>query len=782
MLSKNLERSIRKALSLAREYGHEYATIEHLLVVLTDDPDAKSAMFGCSIDVEQLQQEMSGFLKKTAAKTSVPELKKIRPTAGLQRVVHRASIYVHAAGKKEVNGSNVLAEIFTESDSHAALSLVKQNITRLDVLNYISYGVDLIRYDAFGLSKHKNADAAPKAASNNFEPEEYNNNSRGSSSTAAKKSHKEAESALTNYCINLNRLAKEDKIDILIGREKEIERTIEILCRRTKNNPIYVGEPGVGKTAIAEGLALKIVSGQVPPMLKNAVIYSLDLGSLVSGTRYRGDFEERVKSVVKEIQKLPSAIIFIDEIHNIMGAGSTIGGSLDAANLLKPALARGTLRCIGSTTFKEYHTYFEKDFALVRRFQKIVIEEPNVEHTIKILKGIKSYYESYHDVYYTPEAIDAAATLSDRYIHDRNLPDKAIDVLDEAGAHYKLFTAKGTVGSRGKVVTVTDIENIVAKIAKIPAISISVDDSSKLKNLQLNLKKIIFGQDNAVEELCSAIKLSRAGLRSHKRPIGCYLFSGPTGVGKTELAKQLAISINMELLRFDMSEYMEKHSISRLIGSPPGYVGFEQGGLLTDAIKKSPYSVILLDEIEKAHPEIYNILLQVMDYGQLTDNNGRNINCCNAIIIMTTNVGAKELSKSPFGFAKQVDYEENNDEINRLFTPEFLNRLDAIIPFVPLTSNVVTSVVNKFIIQLEEQLEVKGVTLKITPAARKYLCVSGYDNENGARVLDRIIDQKIKKHLADELLFGKLSKGGSVSVDVKNNQFTFSFEKKKVLT
>ncbi len=762
MLSKNLEMSLHRALNIAREFHHEYATLEHLLLSLSEDPDANSVLLGCGVDLTMLCQKLKRFLRHELSALVTPEATETKPTAGFQRVIHRAAIHVHAAGKKEVTGANVLAEMFSERESYAVFFLSEQNVTAMDIMNFIAHGV--MKYD--NCSTHENMPLPGGTATDKGDEQQE------SMQHSSIKETKEVSAALLSYCTNLNKMAAEGKVDVLVGREDEIERTIEILCRRTKNNPLYVGEPGVGKTAIVEGLALRIVRQAVPDVLKNAVIFSLDMGSLLAGTRYRGDFEERIKAVIKEVEKLPSAILFIDEIHTIVGAGATSGGSLDASNLLKPALARGSFRCIGSTTHKEFQAHFEKDRALVRRFQKITIDEPSIESTIKILRGLKPYYEEHHKVHYTAGALEAAVILSDRYINDRQLPDKAIDVIDEAGAHQKLLTST----RQHKTVTVKDIESVISKIANIPAKSVSVDDAKKLQKLNDELKKVIYGQDTAIEELCGAIKLSRAGLRNHKKPIGCYVFSGPTGVGKTELAKQLAQVMNMELLRFDMSEYMEQHSVSRLIGSPPGYVGFDQGGLLTDSVYKAPYSVLLLDEVEKAHQDIYNLLLQVMDYGKLTDHNGKTVNFCNTILIMTTNAGAAEMSKAPIGFGRVSREGEDVAEINRLFSPEFRNRLDAVIPFAALTDEVVMVVVDKFIHQLEAQLADRRVRITVDQPAREYLARMGYDRDNGARPLERIIEGKIKKHLADEILFGKLTKGGKVSITfADNDELAFSY-------
>lgn len=758
MLSKNLELSLHRALGIAKEYEHEYATLEHLLLALSEDPDAGYVLRGCGANVLELQEKLHHFLASELTALVIDELIESKPTAGFQRVIHRAAIHVHASGKREVTGANVLAEIFSERDSHAVYFLNEQNITCLDVVNFISHGV--VRYGEF-----EDEDDTSFAEPASFEPEIRQDDALP----------REDNNALNSYCINLNKRAEDNRIDILVGREYEIERTVEILCRRSKNNPLYVGDPGVGKTAIAEGLALRIVRGTVPDVLKNAVIFSLDMGSLLAGTRYRGDFEERMKAVITEIEKLPSAILFIDEIHTIIGAGSTSGGSLDASNLLKPALARGEFRCVGSTTYAEFQNYFEKDRALVRRFQKVDVEEPSIENTIKILRGLKPYYEEHHGVRYTLGALKTAVELSDRYINDKKLPDKAIDVMDEAGACLKLQPSQ----KRRKTVTVKDVESIVAKIAHIPAKSVSTDDAAKLRDLEAHLKEVIYGQDRAVEALSSAIKLARAGLRAAEKPMGCYMFSGPTGVGKTELARQLAQNLCMELVRFDMSEYLESHSVARLIGAPPGYVGFDQGGMLTDAVIKNPYSVILLDEMEKAHSDIYNLLLQVMDYGKLTDHNGKTINFFNTIIIMTTNAGATDASRAPIGFGREDREGEDVDAINHTFSPEFRNRLDAIVPFAPLNTEVVTKVVSKFVDQLEAQLADKGVKIKIDNKTSEYLVEKGYDRLHGARPLERIIEEQIKKPLADELLFGKLANGGIVEVSCDGNKLHFTFTDKQ---
>jgi ATP-dependent Clp protease ATP-binding subunit ClpA len=705
-----------------------------------------------------MEQELSTLV--------VDHVEEARPTAGFQRVIHRAAIHVQSAGKHEVNGANVLVAMFSERESHAVFFLQEQDVSRLDVVNYISHGIvkytDLTRI------------ALPR---DHTEQEMDDGSIRYTAENSQKSSSEEKDSKdpLHLYCVNLNKKAQNGKTDILIGRENEIERTVQILCRRTKNNPLFVGEAGVGKTAIAEGLALRITRGEVPSVLKNAVIFSLDMGSLLAGTRYRGDFEERMKAVIKSIEKLPGAVLFIDEIHTIIGAGSTSGGALDAANLLKPALARGSLRCMGSTTHKEYNNTIEKDRALARRFQKIDVVEPSVEDTIKILRGLKPYYEEHHKVRFLPAAIEAAVELSSRYIHDRKLPDKAIDVIDEAGAAQMLLPE----AKRKKTITVREIEDVVAKMARMPSKTVSLDDAEQLKNLEKNLKLTVFGQDKAITELAAAVKMARAGLRDDGKPMGSYLFTGPTGVGKTEVALALAKTLGMELVRFDMSEYMEKHSVSGLIGAPPGYVGFDQGGQLTDAVDKTPYAVVLLDEIEKAHPDVFNILLQVMDYGRLTDQNGKQVNFRNAILIMTSNVGAADAAKAAIGFTREDRAGEDKEAMKKLFTPEFRNRLDAIIGFEHLNREVVKSVVHKFIYRLESQLSERNITITLTEDAQNWLAEKGYDKAMGARPLARLIADKIKKPLAEEVLFGKLSKGGSVTIGVENDTLTFKYSTTK---
>jgi ATP-dependent Clp protease ATP-binding subunit ClpA len=757
MLSKNLEISLHRALALAKKYRHEYATLEHLLYALTDDPDAAAVMRGCGINLPEIKKQISEFMENELTSLVVEELEESRPTAGFQRVIHRAAIHVQSAGKSEVTGANVLVALFSERDSHAVYFLQEQELSRLDVVNYISHGI--VKYaDNQKIAEWKQE----------LDPEDIESLEKPQAPK-----EKEKADALSQYCVNLNKKAEAGKTDILVGREEEVDRTVQILARRTKNNPLYVGEAGVGKTAIAEGLALRIIRSEVPTVLRNAVIFSLDMGALLAGTRYRGDFEERMKAVIKEIEKIPGAILFIDEIHTIIGAGSTSGGALDACNLLKPALARGGFRCIGSTTYKEYKNSIEKDRALARRFQKIDVVEPSIENSIKILRGLKPYYEEHHQVRFSNAAIKAAVELSARYIPDRKLPDKAIDVLDEAGAAQMLLPE----ARRKKTITNKEVEDIVAKIARMPAKTISMDDAETLKNLEKNLKLVVFGQDKAIEALASAIKMSRAGLREEEKPIGNYLFTGPTGVGKTEVAQQLAVQMGMELVRFDMSEYMEKHAVSRLVGAPPGYVGFDQGGMLTDAVDKNPYCVVLLDEIEKAHPDVYNILLQVMDYGRLTDSNGKEVNFRNAIIIMTSNAGAADVARAPIGFTKVDRAGEDKDAINRAFTPEFRNRLDSIIAFTHLSEDVVAHVVNKFIFRLESQLADRNVTIQLDDKARKWLVDRGYDRANGARPMARLIAEQIKRPLADEVLFGKLTKGGTVKVTVGDGELAFNISK-----
>jgi len=753
MLSRTLEQTLHRSLSFASERRHEYATLEHLLLGLTEDSDAATVLRACGVDLDKLRAELTEFLDKDLSGLTTDRPAEPKPTAGFQRVVQRAAIHVQSSGRDEVTGANVLVALFSERESHAVYFLQLQDMTRLDAVNFISHGI---------------AKAPGRATPR---PTERAANPEGEETAREEKARPRGADALANYCVNLNKKALSGKIDPLIGRDSEIERTIQILCRRTKNNPLYVGDPGVGKTAIAEGLAKRIVENEVPEVLVNSTIYALDMGALLAGTRYRGDFEERLKAVVTEIEAQPGSILFIDEIHTVIGAGATSGGAMDASNLLKPALAQGTLRCIGSTTYKEFRNYFEKDRALVRRFQKIDVNEPSIEDTVKILRGLKANYEKHHKVRYTEDAIRAAVELSAKYINDRKLPDKAIDVIDEVGASRMLLPE----GKRRKTVTLRDVEEIVAKIARIPPKSVSADDKEILRTLERDLKSMVFGQDHAIEALSAAIKLSRAGLRDAEKPIGNYLFSGPTGVGKTEVARQLASTLGIELIRFDMSEYMERHSISRLIGAPPGYVGFDQGGLLTDAIDQHPHAVLLLDEIEKAHQDLFNILLQVMDHGKLTDHNGKIVDFRNVILIMTTNAGASDLAKEAIGFGRVARHGEDEEAIKRLFTPEFRNRLDAVIPFAPLTQEIVGRVVEKFVMQLEAQLADRNVTIELSSAAKEWLAERGYDRLYGARPLARVIQEHIKKPLAEELLFGKLVKGGAVRVTMKDDRLDFQY-------
>lgn len=749
MLSRNLEQTLHRALGNANQRRHEYATLEHLLLALTEDQDALAVLRACGVDVTKLRAELIEYLDSELSNLVTSRSEDAKPTAGFQRVLQRAAIHVQSSGREEVTGANVLVALFSERESHAVYFLQEQEMTRFDAVNYISHGIA----KAPGRAETKRVSGADDDAQ-------------------AEKVVKKGTEALEAYCVNLNKKAAGGKIDPLIGREQEVERTIQILCRRSKNNPLYVGDPGVGKTAIAEGLARRIVHGEVPDVLKGAVIFGLDMGSLLAGTRYRGDFEERLKAVVSELEALEGSILFIDEIHTVIGAGATSGGAMDASNLLKPALASGALRCIGSTTYKEYRSYFEKDRALVRRFQKIDVNEPSIEDAIKILEGIKTYYESYHKIRYTKDAIRSAVELSAKYIGDRKLPDKAIDVIDEVGAAQALIPES----KRKKTITQKDVEAVVAKIARIPPKSISRDDKETLLNLERDLKTMVFGQNPAIEALVSAIKLARAGLRDAEKPIGNYLFSGPTGVGKTEVAKQLSRTLGIELVRFDMSEYMERHTISRLIGAPPGYVGFDQGGLLTDAIDQHPHCVLLLDEIEKAHPDLYNILLQVMDHGKLTDHNGKIVDFRNVILIMTTNAGAADMAKPAIGFGREARVGEDKEAINKAFSPEFRNRLDAIIPFSNLGPETVARVVDKFVMELEAQLSDRGVTIDLSDDAREWLAKEGYDPVMGARPLARTIQEHVKKPLAEELLFGRLSKGGAVRVVLNKEGTGLSFD------
>ena len=747
MLSRNLEQTLHRALAFANQRRHEYATLEHLLLALTEDQDAVSVFKACGVEIGKLRDSLVGFIDNELKNLTLSRPEDAKPTAGFQRVLQRAAIHVQSSGREEVTGANVLVALFSERESHAVFFLQEQEMTRLDAVNYISHGI---------------AKVAPKSEKRTVQGSEEESKSE----RVVKKGHE----ALDTYTVNLNKKALQGKIDPLIGRTSEVERTIQVLCRRTKNNPLYVGDPGVGKTAIAEGLARRIVQGEVPEVLKGATIFSLDMGSLLAGTRYRGDFEERIKAVLTELDEQDDAILFIDEIHTVIGAGATSGGSMDASNLLKPALASGSLRCIGSTTYKEYRSYFEKDRALVRRFQKIDVNEPSVEDAVKILMGLKPYYERHHRVRYTNEAIRAAVDLSARYINDRKLPDKAIDVIDESGAAQMLVSES----KRKKVIGLKDIEAVVSKIARIPAKTVSSSDKESLRSLEDDLKTVVYGQDPAIAALASSIKLSRAGLREGEKPIGCYLFSGPTGVGKTEVARQLAKIMGIELIRFDMSEYMERHSISRLIGAPPGYVGFDQGGLLTDAIDQHPHAVMLLDEIEKAHPDLFNILLQVMDHGKLTDHNGKTVDFRNVILIMTTNAGASDAAKHAIGFGGTGERTGDDQEaIKRLFTPEFRNRLDAVIPFAGLAPEIIAKVVDKFVGDLEAQLADRGVLIELTAEAKNWLMTKGYDKAFGARPMARVIQDYIKRPLADELLFGKLLTGGVVKVKLDGDKLAF---------
>ncbi|ABF64824.1 ATP-dependent Clp protease ATP-binding subunit clpA [Ruegeria sp. TM1040] len=756
--SSTLEQAIHAALALANERRHEFATLEHLLLALTEEPDAARVMRACSVNLDELRSTLLEFVDEDLANlvTDIDGSEAV-PTAAFQRVIQRAAIHVQSSGRTEVTGANVLVAIFAERESDAAFFLQDQDMTRYDAVNFIAHGV--AKDPAYGENR-------PVTGASESEEEIGGGPSMGSPEGEQK------ESALAKYCVDLNAKSREGDIDPLIGRDSEVERCIQVLCRRRKNNPLLVGDPGVGKTAIAEGLARKVVQGEVPEVLSETTIYSLDMGALLAGTRYRGDFEERLKAVVTELEEHPDAVLFIDEIHTVIGAGATSGGAMDASNLLKPALQGGKLRTMGSTTYKEFRQHFEKDRALSRRFQKIDVNEPSVEDSIAILKGLKPYFEDHHSIKFTSDAIKSAVELSARYINDRKLPDKAIDVIDEAGAAQHLVAES----KRRKTIGVKEIEAVVAKIARIPPKNVSKDDAEVLKDLEASLKRVVFGQDAAIDALSSAIKLARAGLREPEKPIGNYLFAGPTGVGKTEVAKQLADTLGVELLRFDMSEYMEKHAVSRLIGAPPGYVGFDQGGLLTDGVDQHPHCVLLLDEIEKAHPDVFNILLQVMDNGQLTDHNGRTVNFRNVVLIMTSNAGASELAKSAIGFGRDRREGEDTAAIERTFSPEFRNRLDATISFGPLPKEVILQVVEKFVLQLEAQLMDRNVSIELTRKAAEWLADKGYDDKMGARPLGRVIQEHIKKPLAEELLFGKLSKGGVVQVGIKDGKLDLRIE------
>lgn len=745
MLNKELEFTLNLAFKEAKEKRHEFMTVEHLLLSLLDNPAAGNVLQACDANVESLRRDLIEFIDETTPRIPEDELdRETQPTLGFQRVLQRAVFHVQSAGKTEVTGANVLAAIFSEQESQAVYFLRRENITRLDVINYISHGV----------SKYQNNDMHDHM---NSSMDEDMMSSEGS------------ESPLDSYCMNLNRRAKQGKIDPLIGRHEEIQRTIQVLCRRRKNNPLLVGEAGVGKTAIAEGLARRIVDGEIPEAIRGCVVYSLDLGSLLAGTKYRGDFEKRLKAVLKQLGQQEGAVLFIDEIHTIIGAGAASGGVMDASNLIKPLLANGELKCIGSTTYQEYRGIFEKDRALARRFQKIDISEPTIDETFEILKGLKGRLEEHHGVKFSIPSLKAAAELSAKYINDRFLPDKAIDVVDEAGAYQNLLTAN----KRRKIISVTEIESVVAKIARIPIKKVSARDKDTLRNLERDLKLLVYGQDHAITSLASAIKLGRSGLREPQKPVGCFLFAGPTGVGKTEVTRQLANVLGIELLRFDMSEYMEKHTVSRLIGAPPGYVGYDQGGLLTEAVTKNPHAVLLLDEIEKAHPDVFNLLLQIMDHGTLTDTNGRQADFRHIIMVMTSNAGANEIIRNSIGFSLQDNSNDGLDVIKKQFSPEFRNRLDAIINFAPLDAQTIGLVVDKFIMELDEQLSHKGVTFTVDKSAREWLIEHGYDKAMGARPMARLIQENVKKPLADELLFGKLIHGGHVTLKVKDGKLHF---------
>ena len=750
MLNKELELTLNNAFKRARELNHEFMTVEHLLLALLDNDAAINILRACGASLDSLRNELSAFLEETTPLMPMTDERETQPTLGFQRVLQRAVFHVQSSGKREVSGANVLVAIFSEQESQAVYFLKKQDISRLEIVNYISHGISKI-------SDNEQSETESHTDEDNTENAPPN--------------------PLQQYTINLNEQARKGKIDPLIGRKHEVERTIQILCRRRKNNPLFVGEAGVGKTALAEGLAKKIVDGEVPEILSASTIYSLDLGALLAGTKYRGDFEKRFKAVLAELHKDKGSVLFIDEIHTIIGAGAASGGAMDASNLIKPVLSNGELKCIGSTTYQEYRGIFEKDRALARRFQKVDVSEPTVDECVQILDGLKSRFEEHHEVRYTRQALRTAAELSERYINDRHLPDKAIDVIDEAGAKQRMQPAS----KRKKTIGVRDIESIVAKIARIPSKTVSSTDMDVLRNLERDLKLVIYGQDPAIDSLSAAIKLSRAGLGHEDKPIGSFLFAGPTGVGKTEVTKQMARIMGIEFIRFDMSEYMESHTVSRLIGAPPGYVGYDQGGLLTEEINKHPHAVLLLDEIEKAHPEVFNILLQVMDHGTLTDNNGRKADFRNVIIVMTSNAGADRINRASIGFTQQDHSGDNMDAIKKTFTPEFRNRLDGIISFKQLGPEVIGRVVDKFIFELEGQLEEKNVSLHVDDEARTWLAIHGYDPGMGARPMARLIQEKIKKPLAEELLFGKLASGGEIRISVENDEFSFELESKEEL-
>lgn len=743
MLNKELEFTLNLAFKEAKDKRHEFMTVEHLLLALLDNPSAANVLQACEANIEELRHNLEEFVQESTPIIPLEDAdRETQPTLGFQRVLQRAVFHVQSAGKTEVNGANVLAAIFSEQESQAVYFLRRENITRLDVINYISHGISKFHSNEMRDGMHSMMDEEMMSTSENNE------------------------SPLESYCMNLNKRARLGKIDPLIGRNEEIQRTVQVLCRRRKNNPLLVGEAGVGKTAIAEGLARRIVDGEVPEAIQNCVVYSLDLGALLAGTKYRGDFEKRLKAVLRQLSEQDGGILFIDEIHTIIGAGAASGGVMDASNLIKPLLANGELKCIGSTTYQEYRGIFEKDKALARRFQKIDICEPTIEETFEILKGLKSRLEEHHNVKFSIPSLRAAAELSAKFINDRFLPDKAIDVVDEAGAYQNLLTAN----KRRKIISVTEIENVVAKIARIPVKKVSARDRDTMRNLERDLKLLVYGQDTAITALASAIKLSRSGLREPEKPVGCFLFTGPTGVGKTEVTRQLANLLGIELVRFDMSEYMEKHTVSRLIGAPPGYVGYDQGGLLTEAITKNPHSVLLLDEIEKAHPDVFNLLLQIMDHGTLTDTNGRHADFRHVILVMTSNVGAQEMSRNSMGFSEQDNTKDGADILKRQFSPEFRNRLDAVISFQPLDEQTIGLVVDKFIMELEEQLSSKGVVLDVDRSARDWLIAHGYDKVMGARPMARLIQEQIKKPLAEELLFGKLANGGHVTLSMRDDK------------
>ncbi len=752
MLSQELEFCLNDAFASAREARHEFMTVEHLLLAIVDTPKVREVLKSCGADTAKLKTELKQFIEQTTPRLPAGEDRDVQPTLGFQRVLQRAVFHVQSSGKKEVTVANVLVAIFSEKQSHAAYLLSMQDVSRLDVVNFIAHG----------LSKAGGEERIEREESGSAADAERDGDGGGN--------------ALEKYATNLNEAARKGKIDPLIGRKLEVERTIEILCRRRKNNPLYVGEAGVGKTAIAEGLARMIVENHVPDVLLDATIYSLDMGSLVAGTKYRGDFEKRLKAVLAEVKKQPGAILFIDEIHTVIGAGAASGGVMDASNLIKPALANGELRCIGSTTYNEYRGIFEKDHALARRFQKIDITEPSVQDTVDILRGLKSRYEEHHGIKYEDDALQAAAELAARHINDRHMPDKAIDVVDEAGANLRLKP----VENREPSVTVSQIENVVARIARIPPKNVSMSDRDVLRNLERNLKLTIFGQDKAIDALCAAIKMSRSGLGDQRKPVGSFLFSGPTGVGKTEVTRQLAIAMGVEFVRFDMSEYMERHTVSRLIGAPPGYVGFDQGGLLTEAITKHPHSVLLLDEIEKAHPDVFNLLLQVMDHGTLTDNNGRKADFRHVIIVMTTNAGAFEMSRPSIGFTQSDSAPDAMEAIRRLFSPEFRNRLDAVVQFAGLDQDTIERVVDKLLVEAEAQLEQKRVSISVDEPARRWIAKKGYDPKMGARPMARIIQEHIKRPLAEELLFGKLVNGGHVEVTLSEEGDKLKLETRSI--